>query len=250
MDVTHLEIPAELMGLLEAAAGECVLRGGRHRSQPLLPIHPYGGAASARCAAAAREVNAGCVVLVPPPALQPDSQLTLPLDINEYPMAKYVRGHFQVRWAPAAGNLPRGQPRFGDSSVVSAQVQGPPRRGVRRLLPLPHRALPRLRPRGCCGVREGPDPGGLRCCREPAAASLPPRGFLSSPEAGGTPLRLWRDTRRALLDARRGADPETLGRETRSLCSRDPSPIPGLFSSLLLLASYFCRVFPSPQHPK
>lgn len=53
------------------------------------------------CAAAAREVNAGCVVLVPPPALQPDSQLTLPLDINDYSMAKYVRGHFQVRVAPA-----------------------------------------------------------------------------------------------------------------------------------------------------
>ncbi|NXR50917.1 MYO15 protein, partial [Hippolais icterina] len=71
VDVTHLEIPAELMGLLEAAA-------------------------------ASREVNAGCVVLVPPPALQPDPQLTLPLDINDYPMAKYVRGHFQE---PAFGML-------------------------------------------------------------------------------------------------------------------------------------------------
>ncbi|XP_064376008.1 unconventional myosin-XV [Dromaius novaehollandiae] len=71
VDVTHLEIPAELMGLLEAAA-------------------------------AAGQVNAGCVVLVPPPALQPDSRLTLPLDINSYPMAKYVRGHFQE---PAFGML-------------------------------------------------------------------------------------------------------------------------------------------------
>ncbi|XP_071617264.1 unconventional myosin-XV [Heliangelus exortis] len=71
VDVTHLEIPAELMGLLEAAV-------------------------------AARDVNAGCVVLVPPPSLQPDSQLTLPLDINDYPMAKYVRGHFQE---PAFGML-------------------------------------------------------------------------------------------------------------------------------------------------
>ncbi|KAM7091716.1 LOW QUALITY PROTEIN: unconventional myosin-XV [Ciconia maguari] len=71
VDVTHLEIPAELMGLLEAAA-------------------------------AAQEVNAGCVVLVPPPALRPDSQLTLPLDINDYPMAKYVQGHFQE---PAFGML-------------------------------------------------------------------------------------------------------------------------------------------------
>ncbi|NWS01731.1 MYO15 protein, partial [Motacilla alba] len=71
VDVTHLEIPAELMGLLEAAAGERVPH--RHRSQPLFP---------------------------PPTA--PDPQLTLPLDINDYPMAKYVRGHFQE---PAFGML-------------------------------------------------------------------------------------------------------------------------------------------------
>uniref|UniRef100_A0A8C8AR78 Myosin XVA n=1 Tax=Otus sunia TaxID=257818 RepID=A0A8C8AR78_9STRI len=73
VDVTHLEIPAELMGLLEAAAGERVLHRHQHRSQPLVPI---------------------------PSA--PDSQLTLPLDINDYPMAKYVRGHFQE---PAFGML-------------------------------------------------------------------------------------------------------------------------------------------------
>ncbi|NXP85535.1 MYO15 protein, partial [Passerina amoena] len=73
VDVTHLEIPAELMGLLEAAAGERVPH--RRGSQPLVP---------------------------PPTA--PDPQLTLPLDINDYPMAKYVRGHFQVRWAPRPGS--------------------------------------------------------------------------------------------------------------------------------------------------
>lgn len=38
VDVTHLEIPAELMGLLEAAAGEQILHHHRHRSQPLIPI--------------------------------------------------------------------------------------------------------------------------------------------------------------------------------------------------------------------
>ncbi|XP_062444614.1 unconventional myosin-XV [Rhea pennata] len=81
VDVTHLEIPAELLGLLEAAA-------------------------------AAGQVNAGCVVLVPPPALQPDSRLTLPLDINNYPMAKYVWGHFQeplfgMLTAPLAAPLTR-----------------------------------------------------------------------------------------------------------------------------------------------
>ncbi|NXA57886.1 MYO15 protein, partial [Mohoua ochrocephala] len=99
VDVTHLEIPAELMGLLEAAAGE------RVPHLPSLPAPcslPHGRAVASRCAAAAREVNAGCVVLVPPPALQPDPQLTLPLDINDYPMAKYVRGHFQE---PAFGML-------------------------------------------------------------------------------------------------------------------------------------------------
>ncbi|NXB80435.1 MYO15 protein, partial [Donacobius atricapilla] len=100
VDVTHLEIPAELMGLLEAAAGEAVPHG--HRSQPLVPP-PEGRAVASRCAAAAREVNAGCVVLVPPPALQPEPQLTLPLDINDYPMAKYVRGHFQLVGGMAQG---------------------------------------------------------------------------------------------------------------------------------------------------
>ncbi|XP_009077192.1 PREDICTED: unconventional myosin-XV-like, partial [Acanthisitta chloris] len=71
VDVTQLEVPAELMGLLQTAAGE-------------------------------QDKNTGCVVLVPPPALQPDSKLTLPLDINDYSMAKYVRGHFQE---PAFGML-------------------------------------------------------------------------------------------------------------------------------------------------
>ncbi|KAM7152514.1 unconventional myosin-XV [Macrochelys suwanniensis] len=64
VDVTHLEVPAELAGLLELAAAH-------------------------------KPANAQCVVPVPAPKLQTDSQLTLPLDINSYPMAKYVRVHFQ-----------------------------------------------------------------------------------------------------------------------------------------------------------
>ncbi|NWR22463.1 MYO15 protein, partial [Emberiza fucata] len=87
VDVTHLEIPAELMGLLEAAAGERV--PPRRGSQPLVP-----------------------------PATAPDPQLTLPLDINDYPMAKYVRGHFQVRWAPRPGSgqlFPTGRQLCGES---------------------------------------------------------------------------------------------------------------------------------------
>lgn len=38
VDVTHLEIPAELMGLLEATAGERVLHSHQHCSQPFVPI--------------------------------------------------------------------------------------------------------------------------------------------------------------------------------------------------------------------
>lgn len=87
------------------------------------------------------------MVLVPPPALQPDPQLTLPLDINDYPMAKYVRGHFQVRWAPR-GAFPDGQTAFGESlaprSWWSSEVQGPPW----WFLALFHWALPRLPPWG------------------------------------------------------------------------------------------------------
>lgn len=65
-------------------------------------------------------MNAGCVVLVPPPVLQPDSKLTLPLDINDYPMAKYVRGHFQVRWAPRSGG--------GEPAPAGSRLSGSPRR--------------------------------------------------------------------------------------------------------------------------
>lgn len=47
VDVTHLEIPAELMGLLEAAAGEWV----RHSLQPAPPSSPSlaVGAGAAGC---------------------------------------------------------------------------------------------------------------------------------------------------------------------------------------------------------
>lgn len=112
VDVTHLEIPAELMGLLEAAAGE-------RDPTPAPHPRPRGYAIVAHCAAASREVNAGCVVLVPPPPLQPDPQLTLPLDINDYPMAKYVRGHFQVRWVPWPGG--------GEPVPAGSRLLGSPR---------------------------------------------------------------------------------------------------------------------------
>ncbi|XP_062999566.1 unconventional myosin-XV [Elgaria multicarinata webbii] len=66
MRVANLEVPAELVGLLNTVAGELL-----------------------------SQVNEDCVVHVPPPKLQADSQLALPLDINNYPMAKYVRTHFK-----------------------------------------------------------------------------------------------------------------------------------------------------------
>ncbi|KAJ6655974.1 hypothetical protein lerEdw1_004559 [Lerista edwardsae] len=64
MRVANLEIPAELVGLLNTVA-----------------VH--------------KQVNEDCVASVPRPKLQADPQLTLPLDINNYPMAKYVRTHFK-----------------------------------------------------------------------------------------------------------------------------------------------------------
>nr|XP_016854626.1 PREDICTED: unconventional myosin-XV-like [Anolis carolinensis] len=64
MRVANLEIPAELVGLLNTVA-----------------VH--------------KQVNEDCVVSVPRPKLQEESQLTLPLDVNNYPMAKYVRIHFK-----------------------------------------------------------------------------------------------------------------------------------------------------------
>ncbi|XP_066496960.1 unconventional myosin-XV [Tiliqua scincoides] len=64
MRVANLEIPAELVGLLNTVA-----------------VH--------------KQVNEDCIASVPRPKLQADPQLTLPLDINNYHMAKYVRTHFK-----------------------------------------------------------------------------------------------------------------------------------------------------------
>ncbi|XP_075415257.1 unconventional myosin-XV [Tenrec ecaudatus] len=66
--VGHLEVPAELAGLLRVATG---IR--------LAPVGP-----------------------VRPPRLQAEPRVTLPLDINNYPMAKFVRCHFTE---PAFGML-------------------------------------------------------------------------------------------------------------------------------------------------
>uniref|UniRef100_A0A7N4V6M3 Myosin XVA n=1 Tax=Sarcophilus harrisii TaxID=9305 RepID=A0A7N4V6M3_SARHA len=67
VNVACLEVPAELAGLLQVVTA-----------------------------------NAGCVVSVRTPKLQIDPQIALPLDINNYPMVKYVQAHFKD---PAFGML-------------------------------------------------------------------------------------------------------------------------------------------------
>ncbi|XP_043925992.1 unconventional myosin-XV [Protopterus annectens] len=64
VNVSHLEIPADLSGLLQVTA-----------------VH--------------KTANADCVTQVQAPKVQSNSALTLPLDINNYPMSKYVRIHFK-----------------------------------------------------------------------------------------------------------------------------------------------------------
>ncbi|KAL7829701.1 hypothetical protein AOLI_G00305860 [Acnodon oligacanthus] len=64
VNVTHLVIPAELGGLLQAAAG-------------------------------GRELHSDCLALVQAPTVQVESQLTLPLDINNYSISKFVQVHFR-----------------------------------------------------------------------------------------------------------------------------------------------------------
>uniref|UniRef100_M3XLT0 Unconventional myosin-XV n=1 Tax=Mustela putorius furo TaxID=9669 RepID=M3XLT0_MUSPF len=69
--VGHLEVPAELAGLLQAVAG-------------------------------LRAAQVPRVAPVRTPRLQAEPRVTLPLDINNYPMAKFVRCHFKE---PAFGML-------------------------------------------------------------------------------------------------------------------------------------------------
>uniref|UniRef100_A0A2K6TL94 Myosin XVA n=1 Tax=Saimiri boliviensis boliviensis TaxID=39432 RepID=A0A2K6TL94_SAIBB len=69
--VGHLEVPAELAGLLQAVAGLRLARVPQ-------------------------------VAPVRTPRLQAETRVTLPLDINNYPMAKFVRCHFKE---PAFGML-------------------------------------------------------------------------------------------------------------------------------------------------
>ncbi|XP_055797253.1 unconventional myosin-XV-like [Salvelinus fontinalis] len=64
VNVTHLVIPAELGSLLQAAAG-------------------------------GRELHSECLALVQAPHIQEENQLTLPLDINNYPFSRYAQLYFR-----------------------------------------------------------------------------------------------------------------------------------------------------------
>ncbi|XP_029102796.1 unconventional myosin-XV-like [Scleropages formosus] len=64
VDVTRLAIPAELAGLLQAVS-------------------------------AGRELHSDCLALVQAPKIQVETQLTLPLDINNYLLSKFIQTHFR-----------------------------------------------------------------------------------------------------------------------------------------------------------
>ncbi|XP_064819197.1 unconventional myosin-XV-like, partial [Oncorhynchus masou masou] len=64
VNVTHLVIPAELGSLLQAASG-------------------------------GRELHSECLALVQAPHIQEQNQLTLPLDINDYPFSRYAQLYFR-----------------------------------------------------------------------------------------------------------------------------------------------------------
>lgn len=88
--VRHLEVPAEVAGLLQAAAGVSSLTAGEgwgeESSHYMLALSP------------GLKLSSGPrVAVVRAPRLQAEPCVTLPLDINNYPMAKFIRCHFKVR---------------------------------------------------------------------------------------------------------------------------------------------------------
>lgn len=89
--VRHLEVPAEVAGLLQAAAaGVLALTAagkgwGEGCSHYMLPL-----------SAGLKLSSVPQVAIVRTPRLQAEPCVTLPLDINNYPMAKFIRCHFKV----------------------------------------------------------------------------------------------------------------------------------------------------------
>ncbi|XP_049926298.1 unconventional myosin-XV [Epinephelus moara] len=78
VNVTHLVIPAELGALLQTAGG-------------------------------LRELHSDCLALLQAPHIQEEAQLTLPLDINNYPFYRYVQIYFR-------------EPKFG---MLTAPLESP-----------------------------------------------------------------------------------------------------------------------------
>lgn len=51
------------------------------------------------CFSGGRELHSDCLALVQAPTVQVESQLTLPLDINNFPISKFIQLHFRVSCA-------------------------------------------------------------------------------------------------------------------------------------------------------
>ncbi|KAL7979388.1 hypothetical protein Chor_015412 [Crotalus horridus] len=102
MKVADLEIPADLVRLLNTVAVDmvqpifsCILIGELKGLGWGTPPLPSALAALFLFLVVHKQVNEDCVIPVPPPKMQANFQLTLPLDINNYPMAKYVQLYFK-----------------------------------------------------------------------------------------------------------------------------------------------------------
>lgn len=76
------------------------------------------------CLTGGRELHSDCLALVQAPTVQAESQLTLPLDINNYPISKFIQLHFRVSCAFGfIPNLPLKSPpkKFGDGFDFALQ---------------------------------------------------------------------------------------------------------------------------------
>lgn len=243
VDVTHLEIPAELMGLLEAAAGEW----GRQGS-PLNRPCPYPWGAGCRSCRLCRSRPGGERQLRGPGAA-PGAAARLPA----HPPARHQRlPHGQVRAGPLPGKGGTGSHRWVPTPVRSGFA------GFLSALDAVERFGfwgPCMSFSGATGRERGRLRGGCGAAwgwRRPPAR--PPSPWVPVVSRGrGDP---------AEVIAERSAEPcwtpdvgqirNPRGREIRSLCSRAPSPGPGCFAPFLLfllfLLSPLC-VSKSPGSP-
>lgn len=88
--VKHLEVPAEVAGLLQAAAGVSSITVGESWGEGYSHYrHPPS--------TGLKMSSVPRVAIVRTPRLQAEPCVTLPLDINNYPMAKFIRCHFKVK---------------------------------------------------------------------------------------------------------------------------------------------------------